>query len=273
MDITQFKTGFIGAGNMGGAILKGFVNQSGDTDWVYVTGKNPEKNMELAEKLGINYCQDARKLVEETDLVFLSVKPNVVADVLEIIRPAWNSKKVLVSMAAGVSIEFLESRLPEASAIIRIMPNTPAQVGQAMISMSPNKNVNERMLAAATSVLNSVGQVEQVPEELIHCVIGVSGSSPAYTYMYIGALAQAAVENGMDQEAALKFAAQSVLGAAQMVLETGESTQVLCDKVCSPNGTTIEAVNKLRELGFEELVKKGFQAAVDRSIEMTEEGK
>lgn len=269
----QFKTGFIGVGNMGGAILRGFLQTGPNRERVYITARDSEKNRALATELGVNHCRGAKELVEKSDLILLGVKPDMVDTILNEVAEVWQDDKLLVSMAAGVSLDFLESRLHKASAVIRIMPNTPAQIGEGMISLSPNSNVSDRMMAAAKRVLNSVGQVEEVPEDLIHCVIGVSGSSPAYTYMYIEALIEAAVANGMDPETSLKFAAQSVLGAAKMVLESDESPDKLCSNVCSPNGTTIEAVEVLRKTGFQDAVKQGFQAAVDRSIEMTEETK
>ena len=168
-------------------------------------------------------------------------------------------------------MEFVERYLGNDAAVIRIMPNTPAKVGEAMVAICRNGNVDDDVFNLAESLFSVIGRAEFVEERLMDCVIGVSGSSPAYTYMYIEALIEAAVKNGMDAETARIFAAQSVLGAAKMVLESPESVEQLRINVCSPNGTTIEAVNKLFENGFMEDVKEGFQAAVDRSIEMGSE--
>lgn len=140
-----------------------------------------------------------------------------------------------------------------------------------MISMSRNSRVTDSDFDRAKAVFAAVGRCEEVPESLIDCVIGVSGSSPAYTYMYIDALIQGAVDNGMEPEKARVFAAQSVLGAARMVLESSESPEQLRINVCSPGGTTIEAVNRLFANGFMDNVREGLQAAVDRSKEMTAE--
>jgi len=142
-----------------------------------------------------------------------------------------------------------------------------------MVAICRNGNVDDETFEAAKAIFASIGKAEAVDESLIDCVIGVSGSSPAYTYMYIEALMQAAVDNGMDEAKARVFAAQAVLGAAKMVLESPESVEQLRINVCSPNGTTIEAVDKLFENGFMDKVKEGFQAAVDRSIEMGKEKK
>lgn len=168
-------------------------------------------------------------------------------------------------MAAGIPISFLEGFLPVGSKVIRIMPNTPAMVREGMVSVSRNKNISNQDMDISMGIFRSVGLAEEVDESLIDCVIGVSGSSPAYTYLYIEALVEGATANGMEKEMATRFAAQSVLGAAKMVLETGVDPQQLCLNVCSPGGTTIEAVNKLKENGFKENVKQAFQAAVDKS--------
>ena len=267
------KIGFIGIGNMGGAILSGYA-QSGKT------GHNQllafDMNSELCEKTKeeisqLTICESGRQLCEKADIVVLGVKPQVIESVMKEIAPAYTDEKTVISMAAGVSMEFVERYLGNDAAVIRIMPNTPAKVGEAMVAICRNGNVDDDVFNLAESLFSVIGRAEFVEERLMDCVIGVSGSSPAYTYMYIEALIEAAVKNGMDAETARIFAAQSVLGAAKMVLESPESVEQLRINVCSPNGTTIEAVNKLFENGFMEDVKEGFQAAVDRSIEMGSE--
>ena len=278
--------GFIGTGNMGGAILKGYAKFSGDSDnRILIHNKSTEENEAMAAAIQqtcgnspkIEICNDNKSLCEKADLIIIGVKPNVIDSILSEIAGAYKAAvdeeglptKLIVSMAAGVSIEHIEGFLGANAKIIRIMPNTPAMVGEAMISMSRNGYASDEDFAKATEVLSAVGRVVGVEESLIHCVIGVSGSSPAYTYMYIQALADAAVANGMDKESARIFAAQSVLGAAKMVLESKDSLDQLRINVCSPGGTTIEAVNKLFENGFMDDVKEGFQAAVERSKELT----
>lgn len=279
------KIGFIGIGNMGGSILKGYARSAASAGIeILIHDKTTENNVEMAYAIAgsgftnknLIICNDNKELVEQSDIVILGVKPNNVDDVLREIAPAEG--KLLISMAAGVSIAKLESFLNEAvpgsgdaAKIIRIMPNTPARVGMAMTSMSRNENVSDEDFAAAKSIFDSVGIAEEVPEDLIDCVIGVSGSSPAYTYMYIEALAKAAVANGMEPDKARIFACQAVMGAAKMALESKESLEQLRINVCSPGGTTIEAVKKLMENGFMDDVAEGFQAAVDRSKEMTAE--
>ena len=266
------KIGFLGAGNMGGAILKGYAPAAAvNGHKVYVYNRTEQTRNVLAEEFeAVSACNSAAELVEVSDVVVLGVKPNMFDEVLTQIAGVCSDDKIVVSMAAGISLAFIESYLGEGQPVIRIMPNTPAQVGEAMISVSRNKNVSDEMIAPLFEVFESIGKAEEVDEELIHCVIGVSGSSPAYTYMYIDALIQAAVANGMDEDKARVFAAQAVLGAANMVLENKDTTpEQLRINVCSPGGTTIEAVEKLFENGFADNVKEGFQAAVDKSKLMT----
>ena len=279
------KIGFIGIGNMGGSILKGYAKSAASAGTeILIHDKTTENNIEMAHAIAgsgftnknLIICNDNKELVSQADIIILGVKPNAVDDVLREIAPA--DGKLLISMAAGVSIEKLQRYLNEGvegsgdkAKIIRIMPNTPARVGMAMTSMSRNRNVSDEDFAAAKKIFDSVGIAEEVPEDLIDCVIGVSGSSPAYTYMYIEALAKAAVANGMSPDKARTFACQAVMGAAKMALESKESLEQLRINVCSPGGTTIEAVRKLQENGFMDDVAEGFQAAVDRSKEMTAE--
>lgn len=260
------KLGFIGAGNMGGAILKGCV-ESGKfaSRDIYVCDKDPERRKSWEELLLINTTEEIGRVVDICDIIIVGVKPDGFPSVMPEVSPKWRSNKILVSMAAGIPITYIENLLPMGSKIIRIMPNTPAMVREGMVSVSRNNNISNQDMDTAMDIFRSVGLAEEVDESLIDCVIGVSGSSPAYTYLYIEALVEGAVANGMEREKATRFAAQSVLGAAKMVLETGVDPQQLCQNVCSPGGTTIEAVNKLRENGFRDNIIQAFQAAVDKS--------
>lgn len=277
------RIGFIGTGNMGGAILKGYANSSAsDGNEILIHNKLTEHNSIMAEAMSlsgfantkIRICNDNKELAQQSDIIILGVKPNNVDDVLREIAPA--AGKIIVSMAAGTSIASMEGFLNEGVAgsgdtamIIRIMPNTPAQVGEAMTAMCRNANVSNEDFALAKTIFDSIGRAEEVSEDLIDCVIGVSGSSPAYTFMYLEALAKAAVSNGMAPDKARVFACQAVIGAAKLALQSKETLEQLRINVCSPGGTTIEAVKKLQANGFMDDVTEAFQAAVDRSKEMT----
>lgn len=264
--------GFLGAGNMGGAILRGYVKRAKTEDnKIFVFGVNGEKLKKTCEETGATPCYEIEDLVKNSHIILIGVKPNKFEEVMPKVAKAYTNDKVCVSMAAGIKIDKIQSYLGDDAAITRIMPNTPAKVGLAMTSVSFNSNVKEEDKAILMEIFSSIGKAEVVDESLIHTVIGVSGSSPAYTYMYIDALAKTAADEGMDYQQAKIFAAQAVLGAAKMVLQSEESPEQLRINVCSPGGTTIEAVNKLNELGFEDIVKQGFMAAVNKSAKMEEE--
>ena len=269
------KTGFIGIGNMGGALFGSYASsEAGRSDRIMICDLDRKACAEQEEKYDqVSMTDSAQDLVAACDVIVAGVKPQGMAPVMEEVAKGYKNDKLLISMAAGIDIDWVGTYLGDDARIIRIMPNTPAKVGEAMIALCRGKNVTDEDMKRAERVLSPAGVIQVVTEDQIDCVIGVSGSSPAYTYMYIEALVDAASANGMDEEKARIFAAQSVLGAAKMVLDSDESIEQLRINVCSPGGTTIEAVNKLKENGFMEKVAEGFQAAVDRSIEMTEEAK
>lgn len=270
------KIGFIGTGNMGGAILKGYaLSEASRGNTLLIANRNHSKSEAIASELrdkshaDVQVCKDNCAIAKESQILVLGVKPVGMADLLEEIKTEASENKIFVSMAAGVSIDAMKKQLGENAKVIRIMPNTPAMVGKAMTSISPCNIVTEEELSQVKSIFDSIGKSEVVGEEMIDCVIGVSGSSPAYTYMYIEALANAAVKRGMAPEAAKVFAAQSVLGAAEMVLAMNESPKKLRENVCSPGGTTIEAVQSLEKNDFMGIVEEAFEAAVNKSILMT----
>lgn len=266
----QMKYGFIGAGNMGGAILRGALTggmiRAAETG---VFGVNREKLALTEKELGIVPYTDLAEITRACRILIFGFKPQKFDESVPKIAEAYTPDKVVVSMAAGISIAYLEKYLGSSAKIVRIMPNTPAFVGEGMTSVSRNAHVTDEEMAGVLALFESIGRAAEVPEEMIHTVIGVSGSSPAFTYMYIDALAKEAEAGGMEREKALLFAAQAVLGAAKMVLETGETPEQLRKNVCSPGGTTIEGVEKLEELHFEEVAAAGARAAVEKSRRMT----
>ncbi|MBQ3281125.1 MAG: pyrroline-5-carboxylate reductase [Eubacterium sp.] len=295
------KYGFIGVGKMGGAILRGLLDSGKiDRDDVLICGRDPEKTKRIADALGVKAVGSKQELTQASDVIMIGVEPKAFPDVMPLVAKAYQTNKVLISMAAGVTIESIESYLPDGAKVVRIMPNAPARVGEIMASVSPNKNVTKDEADMVVGLLSGMGKAVIVPEDLISAVIGVSGSSPAYTYMYIRALAEEAVKYGMDEQAALTFAAQAVLGAAKIVLTECSADQnplssarldqnphgsehsdkepdhssaaklnEMIDAICTPGGTTIEAVKTLNENRFEEIVRKGAEAAIEKSIRMS----
>lgn len=277
------KYGFIGVGKMGGAILRGLLDSGKvEKEDVIICGRDPEKTRKTADELGVSMADTKQEVTKAADVIFIGVEPKAFPDVMPLVAEAYENGKVLISMAAGVTVESIESYLGDGAKVVRIMPNAPARVGEIMASVSPNGNVTDEEAAMVVDLLSGMGRAVIVPEDLISAVIGVSGSSPAYTYMYIRALAKAAAEYGMDEQAALTFASQAVLGAAKIVLaecsadqnqdgspEGSSRLDELIDAICTPGGTTIEAVKSLNENGFEEIVKKGAEAAIKKSISMS----
>ncbi len=263
------KIGFIGCGNMGEAMLKGVLDSFKNNSNIYVYEKNEDRQNSIKEKYNINISPTPLDLVKNSDIILIAVKPNIFSKVLSEIKPAIDDSKLIISIAAGVTISSIEAGLGNNAKIIRTMPNTPAFVGLGMTSMSPNKNVTSEEISIAHDILKGFGEVEEVPESLIHSVIGVSGSAPAYVFIFIEAMADAAVLKGMPRNKAYKFAAQTVMGSAKMVLETNSHPGILKDMVCSPGGTTIEAVAELEKTGFRDSVISSMIKCMEKSEKMS----
>lgn len=266
------RIGFIGTGNMGAALIKGYLSASPGAS-VCAYDKDSNKLEALAAETGLRAMSDPAAAAADSDLLILAVKPNTIPDAIRSLASAvrWN-ETVLVSIAAGVTIGALEATCTAQGAlqpkIVRAMPNTPALVGQGMAALSRNRAVSDEEMEAVQALFTAVGQAEEVDESLMDAVVGVSGSSPAYAYLFIEALADGAVAQGMPRKQAYTFAAQAVLGAAAMVLSTGQHPGELKDMVCSPGGTTIEAVQALEKSGFRSAVQAAVTAAADKSRAM-----
>ena len=269
------KIGFIGCGNMGSAMLQGILNANlVDSSDVTVSVHTKESAAALSGKYGVKAVCDNAVAAEGADVVILAVKPYMYAEVLPEIKGMVSEDTLVISVAAGQTLAAIEGMLCEEDydarpAIVRAMPNTPALVGEAMSALCANAGVTDEQKREAMSIFTSFGKAEWISESLMDAVIGVSGSSPAYVYMFIEALADGAVAEGMPRAQAYKFAAQSVYGAAKMVLETGEHPAKLKDDVCSPGGTTIAAVAALEEQGFRSAVIAGEHAAAEKSRSMS----
>lgn len=261
------KIGFIGCGNMGEAILKGLL-QSGlvipTHVWVYTP--SAEHVRQLSDKYGVNPAQSAHEVAQAADIVIGAVKPGIMLRTLSDIASSLNKETLLVSIAAGITLAQLATALGHDRKIIRAMPNTPALVNAGMTSLTPNALVIPEEMDDILTIFRSFGMADVVDEALIHPVVGVSGSAPAYVFMFIEAMADAAVAGGMPRAQAYKFAAQAVMGSAQMVLDTGMHPGELKDMVCSPAGTTIEAVKVLEQKGFRSAVMTAIEACMAKSV-------
>ncbi len=257
------KISCIGTGAMGGAIMRAICKKY-DVKNIKITDKNVELGKAFANETGATFVS-TNKEVLDADYIFLAVKPQFLSDVFAEIAGNIPTNAVVISMAAGVKLEKLENWAPKAR-FVRMMPNVCAQIGQAMIAITYNENIKAEEAATVKEILSSAGKVEQVPEKLMDCVTAVSGSGPAFVFMFIEALADAAVRCGMPRSQAYTYAAQTVYGSAGMVLENGQHPAVLKDMVCSPAGTTIEGVAALEKNNFRNAVIEAVTVACDRSI-------
>lgn len=260
--------GLIGGGNMGTAILRGVIRKGLIAPAnIRVFDVDAEKLKTLSEDTGITPAGSASELVRSSRMILLAVKPNVCANVLGELKNELKNRAV-VSIVAGFSKRDLQALVPDSCRVLRVMPNMPAMVGQGMAVFEADHSLNADELKAAKAVFESVGLVETMPSSLMDTVTGVSGSGPAYAFMFIEAMADAAVLNGMPRDKAYTLVAQTVLGAAAAVLESGVHPGELKDRVCSPGGTTIEAVYALESGGMRASVMDAVNAAVEKSAEL-----
>lgn len=263
------KIGFVGGGNMAQAMIGGILKkQICEKSDIIVSNSTEASCMKNHEKFGIETTTDNLQVAEAADILVLSVKPqyyeSVIAQVKELIR----EDQLIITIAPGKTLAWLREQFGKDVKIIRTMPNTPALVGEGMTAACPNEFVEKDDLEKALVVLNSFGKTEIVSENLMDVVVSVSGSSPAYIFMIIEAMADGAVSDGMPRSQAYEFAAQAVLGSAKMVLETGKHPGELKDMVCSPGGTTIEAVRVLEERGLRSAIIEAMKSCVEKGKKM-----
>lgn len=259
------KIGFIGTGNMAGAIISGLISKGiFRPDEIIGSDISGQGRQKVEDNYGICVTED-NKEAASAEVLVLSVKPQFYADTIAEIRDCMTEKQLVITIAPGKTLKWLGEQFGKDMKIVRTMPNTPAMVGEGMTAACPNQFVTEEDRRYAMEILGAFGKVEIVPERIMDAVVAVSGSSPAYVFMLIEAMADAAVMGGMPRAQAYKFAAQAVYGSAKMVLETGKHPGELKDMVCSPAGTTIEAVRILEEKGFRSAVIEAMKACADIS--------
>lgn len=260
--------GFIGAGNMGGAILKGAINSGFlKPDEIMISDLNKELVAQTSQTYGVAAAADNCALVSACDWILLAVKPVYLQGVIQEIRKKCQGKKI-ISIAAGWTVEKLHASFGPGCQLLRVMPNTPALVGAGYAALCAETTLEPADLEWAKRLFGTLGKVEVLPERLFDAVTAVTGSSPAYVFMFIEAMADAAVRLGMTRPMAIEAAAQAVFGSAKMVLDTHQHPAVLKDQVCSPAGTTIEAVQALEKAGFRSAVMEAMAACADKSQAM-----
>jgi len=263
--------GFIGTGNMGSSLSKAVAKSIGGKN-IYLCDHTEEKAAKVADSFG-GIVETSKNIWELCDYVFFAVKPQVLKQTIDDItsKTERNNPPVVISMAAGISLEKLSSYFgtTKQTPIIRIMPNTPTRVGKGVTLYCHNEYVNEKNLSLFLDMMKESGELSQIKEDLIDVGTALTGCGPAFVYMFIESLADGAVKCGLSRQNAIKYAAETLIGASEMVLKTGEHPDKLKDDVCSPKGGTIEGVHALEEKAFRSAVSESVIVSFNRIKEIS----
>jgi pyrroline-5-carboxylate reductase len=260
---------FLGAGNMAEALIKGLLRaEVASPQEILCTDRRKERGDELTSRYGVRFTTSNATAAKEAGIIVLSVKPQVMNHLLEEIAPALDATKLVISIAAGVPIEAMERKVGHGVRIVRTMPNTPALVGAGATALSAGSHATEDDLTQAKSLFDAIGRSVVVDEILLDAVTGLSGSGPAYVFLVIEALSDAGVKVGLPRYTAQELAAQTVLGSAKLLIETGEHPGRLKDQVTSPGGTAIAGLHTLEAGGLRTTLMNAVEAATERSKEL-----
>jgi len=263
------KIGFIGAGNMGGAIIGGMLKANIILpENIIISDLNTSRLENFKKEYGVTVAKDSKELAKSADFIFMAIKPNVFDHVARDIVSEMRTETVIISIVAGKDIKMMEDLFGSDKRIVRTMPNTPSLANEGMTALCYNQNVTEEEKEEIQMMFDSIGKSQPLPEYLFAASTGICGSSPAYVFMFIEAMADAAVLAGMPRDQSYVFASQAVYGAAKLVMESGKHPGELKDMVCSPGGATIEAVEALEKNGFRSAVMEGVKACIEKSKEM-----
>ncbi|MDH3686577.1 MAG: pyrroline-5-carboxylate reductase [Myxococcales bacterium] len=266
--------GFIGGGAMGAALAGGLLEAGTAPERILIAEPDAVRRAALGDQLSVRTFASAEEIIRESDFIVLAVKPGVIDSVLtglEDVDAAERALPLWISIAAGVSLSQLESRLPDGARVIRAMPNTPSLVGSGATAFVANQAAGEGDRSAARALFEAVGTVWEAPQEsLLDAVTGLSGSGPAYVFVFLEALGDAGVRMGLPRDAAYQLACQTVFGAARLALESGRHPGSLKDQVTSPGGTTIAGLERLEAAGFRAAIHAAVEAATRRSRELGE---
>jgi pyrroline-5-carboxylate reductase len=269
MSLKGKRVGFVGSGNMGEALIRGLLAASlVPAEHIAATDVRADRAAELARQFGITTHADNRRLVREADVVILAVKPQIMATVLGEVAPAVTAQHLLISIAAGVSTAAMRKALGKEARIVRVMPNTPALVLQGAAAIARGPGLGPDDLDTAREIFGAVGRAVVLDEDAMDAVTGLSGSGPAYVAIVIEALADGGVRVGLDRATAMTLATQTVLGAAQLLAQTGLHPGALKDMVSSPGGTTIAGITALEEGGLRSTLIRAVERATQRSREL-----
>lgn len=269
MSIKGKKVGFVGAGNMGEALIKGLVAASvAPPEAIYASDTRLERLRALDRQYGIQLAPDNQELVRLVDVVIMAVKPQIMTPVLKEIAHVLTRRKLMISLAAGVSTGTIRAALGKEARLIRVMPNAPALVLEGATAIAKAEGLEAGDLETAEEIFNAVGKVVVLEEEALDAVTGLSGSGPAYIAVVIESLADGGVRMGLDRVTAMTLATQTVLGAARLLMETGLHPGALKDMVSSPGGTSIAGIAALEEGGIRTTFIKAVERATQRSKEL-----
>jgi pyrroline-5-carboxylate reductase len=257
----------LGVGVMGETVLSGLLRAGWHPDQIVASHRRSERRDELAVRYGIQMLENT-KAVADAETVILAVKPQDMNDLLAEISPAIKRGALVVSLVAGVDTAFMESRLPEGVAVVRVMPNTPALVDEGMAAISPGSHSTQDHLDRVTEILSATGRVITVPEQYQDAVTAISGTGPAYLFFVVEAMIEAGVHLGLPRSTATELVVQTMLGSAKLLRETGEHPTVLRERVTSPGGTTTAAVRQLEDHKVRAAFLVAMEAARDRSREL-----
>ena len=263
------STAIIGAGVMGETLLSGLVRAGRRVDQLMVGEKRAERARELEERYGVAVVSN-REAAAKADTVALVVKPQDMGDVLDEIAPELRPGQLVVSLAAGITTAFIESRVPEGVAVVRVMPNTPALVDEGMAAISPGSHCDEAHLAEVEALMASTGKVLRIPEKQMDAVTAISGSGPAYIFFVVESMIEAGVHLGLPRATATELVVQTLVGSAAMLRETGTHPVVLREQVTSPGGTTASALRELEIHKVRAAFLAAMEAARNRSRELAE---
>ena len=262
------KIGFIGGGNMAEALIKGLLAGGAKAEQIMASEPSDARREHLSEAYGVALGADNQQVLKSCEIVVLAIKPQIAAEVLEEIAPAYAEDKLIVSILAGVTCATIEHYFSGKPRVVRVMPNTPALVGEGASTICRGHYAGADDMAVVKQLFETVGRVELIDERQMDAATGLSGSGPAYVYTVIEALADGGVREGLRRDIAHALAVQTVVGAALMVRETGEHPAILRDRVCSPGGTAITGVSTLERKGLRTTLMEAVSAAAERSREL-----
>lgn len=266
----KHKLGFIGAGSIAEAILKGILSHklTKSQNIYMINRQNDERLHHFQKNYGIKITRDYKDIVSRCNILVIAVKPDDVEDLLETIKQLVTKDHIIITVAAGITTSFVEMRLRKNVQVVRAMPNTSCQVKESATAIASGKFVKSGSMELVRNIFSSVGKVAKVEEDMLNAVTGLSGSGPAYVYLLMEAMIEAGIQAGLSENLSKDLAIQTVFGAAKMALETGESPNRLRKKVTSPGGTTMVGIKTLEAMGFSTSIIRAVDNAAKRSQEM-----